>query len=473
MVASLTLVTGPAQSGKTRYLLWRYRTVLEEAKPGSAIWLAPTWRAAAEVRNCILGGEMAGCWQPGVFTFAKFAQAVLESSREQIRPVTHSMKRQLVRHLINEQVALGRLKYFRPIASTSGLVDLICELISELKRLEIWPDDLRSACQARGFTAKDQELLDIYDAYQLVLRENQLFDAEGSFWSARDCLQHGQRQPFENLRLVVADGFTDFTRTQHEILEQLAGWVEEILISLPLESEPCRDDLFTKPLKTLKELQRRHSQISVQELPRLDNAVWPAMGYLEKNLFTNPRRIQPAPSSEGVEILAAGKPQGEIELIGAKIKQLLVEGTARPGDIAVAFRSPQDDGSLVAEVFRRLGIPFALEQGQTLDRMPMLRSLKVLLQLDLDDWPFQQLLAVVGSNYFQPDWDEWQSGKAAGIVEHTIRSQQIPHGRTKLLAQLGAGNGNSPIVGNPEPPSSDPISDNSAAKSSWQCGGEE
>jgi len=436
MVASLIVVTGPAQSGKTHYLLSRYRTELSNGKPGRALWLAPTWRTAADVRNRLLGNELSACWEPGVFTFDKFAQAVLESSPAPIRPLTRSMKRQLVRHLIDEQIANGRLQHFHPIAATSGLVDLVCEFISELKRLEIWPDDLRRACQDRGFTLKDRELLDLYEAYQIILRENQLYDAEGRFWSARDWLQQGQRRPFENLRLAVADGFTDFTRTQQEILEQLAGWVDEIIISLPLESEPRRGDLFSKPLKTLRELERRHRNLSVRELPRPEKPSWPALSYLEQRLFINPRRVRPAQSTEGVEILAAAKPQGEMELIGVRIKRLLLEGIARPGDIAVVFRSPQDDGGLAAEVFDRLGIPIAWEMGQMLNRVPVMRALTALLQLDLDDWPFRQLLAVLGSNYFQPDWPQWQAGKATTIVEQTIRNFQIPHGRKRLLDQF-------------------------------------
>ncbi|MGD0381958.1 MAG: PD-(D/E)XK nuclease family protein, partial [Thermoguttaceae bacterium] len=466
MAASLIVVTGPAQSGKTHYLLSRYRAALHCCKPGNVLWLAPTWRAAADVRNRIPGAELQACWEPGVFTFDKFAQAILESSPEpmrqkgtvsfsptmlpawrpenqdnpprSIRPLSSSVKRQLMRHLIGEQLARGRIGHFRPIVSSSGLADLVCELISELKRLEIWPEDLRRACQARGFTAKDRELLELYEAYQLILRENQLYDAEGRFWSARDWLQQGHRRPFENLRLAVADGFTDFTRTQHEILELLAGWVDEIVISLPLESEPCRSDLFAKPLKTLKELKRRHRNLSVMELPRPENPPWPAIIHLEKNLFINPRRVQPAPCTEGIEILSAAKPQGEMELVGARIKRLLAEGIARPGEIAVVFRSPQDDGGLAAEVFNRLGIPAAWEMGQKLDRIPVMRALKSILQLDLDDWPFRGLLAVLGNNYFQPDWREWQAGKSAAIAEKTIRNLQIPRGRKQLLDQLSA-----------------------------------
>jgi ATP-dependent helicase/DNAse subunit B len=454
---------------------------LHGGKPGNVLWLAPTWRAAADVRNRIPGAELQACWEPGVFTFDKFAQAILESFPEpmrhkgtvsfsptmlpawcpenqdnpprSIRPLSSSVKRQLVRHLIGEQLARGRIGHFLPIVSSSGLVDLVCELISELKRLEIWPEDLRRACQARGFTAKDRELLELYEAYQLILRENQLYDAEGRLWSARDWLQQGHRRPFENLRLAVADGFTDFTRTQHEILELLAGWVDEIIISLPLESEPCRNDLFGKPLKTLKELKRRHSNLSVIELPRPENPPWPAIIHLEKNLFINPRTCATgsasathAPNTEGIEILSAAKPQGEMELVGARIKRLLAEGIARPGEIAVVFRSPQDDGGLAAEVFNRLGIPAAWEMGQKLDRIPVMQALKSILQLDLDDWPFRGLLGVLGNNYFQPDWCEWQAGKSAAIVEKTIRNLQIPHGRKQLLDQLTAVSEDNPAL---------------------------
>lgn len=185
MVASLLVIAGPAQSGKTQCLLSRYRTELSTGKPSTALWLAPTWRAAAHVRNLVLGGVLEDCWGPGICTFDKFSQAILDSSSEPIRPLTSAMKRQLVRYLIDRQLAQGRLPHFRSIASTSGLVDLVCELISELKRLEIWPDEFRRACQARGCTAKDEELLEIYETYQQTLRENCLYDQEGRFWSVR------------------------------------------------------------------------------------------------------------------------------------------------------------------------------------------------------------------------------------------------------------------------------------------------
>jgi len=459
MTAQLTVTTGPPRCGKTAQLLTQYRDVLARNQPGAALWLSPSWRAAGEVYGQLLGGVCRGCFGPGVITFEKFADRVLELAPGEIRPMSRLMKRQLVAQLIDDQLAAGRLIHFRPIAGTGGLVDLVCDFIGELKRLEIWPEEFQRACNARGIAQKDLELLEIYDRYQLLLRERQLYDAEGRFWSARDLLGKMQSsteppvamRPWERLRLVVADGFTDFTRTQHEIIEILARRVEQMCISLPLEAEsqetgsqetgsrqtgPRRTDLFAKSLGTLSELRRRHPHLVHEELPYPDGSDWPAIAHVRRTLFTNPRHRQSAPKTTGIEILAAARQLGEIELIGARIKRLLVDEEAAPGDIAVVFRSPEQVGSLVGEVFGGMGIPVAFERGQTLDRSPALRALAALLRLDVEDWPFRDLLAVLGGNYFQPAWPEWRPAVTATTAERAIRRLQIPRGRQRLIERL-------------------------------------
>jgi ATP-dependent helicase/nuclease subunit B len=483
------VLCGPAHSGKTEQLLARYRTALAQQPPGTLLWLTPTWRAAAEIRLRLFEGRFVGCFAPQVMTFEKFAEDVLHEAGAPLRSLSRLMKRELVRQIIGEQSAQGRLKHFQSIVATGGLVDQLCEFISELKRSEIWPDDFHRACAVRGVSDKDVELLEIYDAYQRALREHGLFDAEGRFWSARDELARGEGREtrgegnaesesslhpssfiLHSLRLVVIDGFADFTRTQHEIIELLAKRAAETIVTLPLEPEPRRGDLFAKSLKTLDELRRRHGDaLSVQQLPASPRPEWPAMARLERTLFANPRGREGSRESrvegrevgreagdEGsvvdsratssplnIEILAAARQVGEIELIGARIKRLLVDGLARPGQIAIVFRSPQAVGELVVEVFGRLGIPVMFESGQSLDRSPALRALAALLQLDLDDWPFDQLLSVVGSNYLWPDEPGGPNKRQAADVELSIRQLQVPHGRQRLIEQLSSAEDNS------------------------------
>ncbi len=454
----VTVIAGPAGCGKTDHLLERYRAILPAARPGRVLWLAPTSRAAAEVRSRLLGGKLDGCFAPGVNTFARFAEMVLQRSPQPVRPLSTLLKRHTVRQLVEEAAREGRLNHFGPIASTGGLLDLLCDFIRQMKRLEIWPDQLAEACHQRVVKEKDRELLAIYRAYQQRLLDHNLYDAEGCFWSARDLLH---RHPI-GYEFIVADGFSDFTRTEHDILQDLAGRAGELWISLSMEAseltpgpsprEPCapgcergeggRPDLFQKPQKTLAELRRRHANLRVEVIARPAKPTWPVMAHLERTVFSNPRTMTPAPDTGGLEILAGGRQIGEIELIGRRIKRLLLEGDGAsggkpvpPGQIAVVFRRPQPLAGLVSEVFQRLEIPFFLESGQSLSRWPAIVMLLRLLELDADDWPMYKLLGVLGNNYFAPDWAEWND-HAASLTERTIRTLQIPRGRQRLLEQL-------------------------------------
>ena len=142
-----------------------------------------------------------------------------------------------------------------------------------------------------------------------------------------------------------------------------------------------RPDLFQKSRKTLAELQRRHASLQIEEQDRLQTypTGWPAMDHVERTVFSNPRTITPSADATGLEILAGGRQIGEIEMIGRRIKRLLLEGVrpsppagggSFPGQIAVVFRRPQPVAELVSEVFERLEIPFFLENGRSLGRVP-------------------------------------------------------------------------------------------------------
>ncbi len=439
MFWGITVVAGPARCGKTARLLDRYREILNQQPIGSALWLSPTHRSAATIRQLVLADAMPGCFSPNCLTFEQYASRVLDASEIKARPLSLSLMRQILARLIDEALERGRLRYFAPIARTPGLLDLLVQFIQELKRLEIWPDEL-AAAGGQHATAKDRELCYLYGRYQEVLTEHDLYDAQGRFWSARAVLRDGQRRPFQRLRHVFVDGFTDFTRTEHEILEILAGRVDSLTISLPLQRDTRRNDLFAKSAKTLCDLQRRHPAITVQDMPRLA-ASWPAMAHLEEHLFANPRHAVPARDATGLEIIAAGGATHEIELLAWRIKKLLTLGDAdggggpvRPGDILVVFRSLAASADLVREIFGQFGIPIAIGSGATLDRAPIMSALAAWLRLDLEDWPYRQLLAVLVHNYFRPKWPEWQQGQAVVAAEGLAHALQIPAGRAELLA---------------------------------------
>lgn len=445
MAAEVVVLAGPAGTGKTAQALAQYQQVGSGGEPGRALWIAPNWRAVEEVRRRVLSHRV-GYLAPGIMTFDRFAEAVVEFSGERARLLDRWMQRWLIWQLVEEGRQAGKFRYFSQIAHTIGFIDMLCAWIQEMKRLEIWPEQFRQACQAKGLTDKDQELLEIYQAYQHLLTEHDLYDAEGRFWLARTLLANGALLPpaqRQSLKLVVVDGFTDFTRTQHEILEHLARRADCLLITLPLEKAPGREELFAKPRKTLQELWRRHQRVRLQWLARPGKPAWPALAHVEQHLFANPRHYRPlGQKAEGIEILAAATPLAEVQLLAKRIKQLLTQKPpggkepVRPDDILVLFRSLEPVAGLVREVFSRYGIPFALEAAEPLRSARSLLALVDLMRLQMEDWPFRQLLAVLNHSYFQPPWAEWQKGRAGLIAEQILRRLQIPQGREQLFQSL-------------------------------------
>ena len=403
---------------------------------------APPMRSAIDCRP----GSLRRLLRLGVMTFERFAGRVLEMSPAPIRPLSPGLKRRLLGRIVADLHKTGELAHFARVATLPGLIDVLSRFVSELKRHEIWPDDFDQAAGNQP-TAADRELGLVYRRYQDLLTRYHLYDAEGRFWSARQQLRDGERRAIETVRLVVADGFTDFTWTQHEIIELLAAQASDVFISLPLEADRHRrKDLLSKVHSTLDELSRRHGgsislEPSPQPTPKDRASEFPAKQHLIEHLFTSPRQRPSIAKAEGVEIIAGGQVTDEIEQLATRIKRLLLDGdpttgaVVRPSDIAVVFRSLDEVAPRVREVFDEFGLPYQLEAQPGLAEAPVMVALRTILDLHLRDWPHRPLRAVVSSNFLRPGRpDAVEPAKAA--ADWLIGELQIPAGRQALMGWI-------------------------------------
>ncbi|HEY2761022.1 MAG TPA: UvrD-helicase domain-containing protein, partial [Pirellulales bacterium] len=467
MAAEVRIVAGPARSGKTAALLAGYRRVIcgrsaEHAlgrevsqSIGAGLWLSPTRHAASDVRRRLITGGLRGCFSPAVYTLEQFAETILAKA-ERIEFLGRSLKRQLIQRLIAEAKSQKQLRYFAPIAETDGLVELVAEFISDLKRHEISPERF-SELAATGASEKNRELAGLYEKYQGVLDAHQWFDAEQRFQLAADRLQRlepAQWGELANLRLVIVDGFTDFTAAQYRMIDALmkrAAKLKQFVVTLPLEKKTKRDDLFHKATRTLDELKRWHPNAKIEWGERSSRTDWAAFGHLEQYLFDNPRELPDAPAVERIEIVSTAGQRAEIEILARRVKELLVVGdrdaasgngkvikstrAVRAAEIAIVVRSLEGTAPLVQEVFEEYGVPVSIDWRPRLAQAPILRALVGILQMQAGDWPYRQLLAVISNNFFQPKWPEWQT-TAQADTEWAVRQLQIARGRRALLSAI-------------------------------------
>ncbi len=469
-MSHVTIVTGCAGSGKTAKLLETYRNALErgrsERRPSTALWLTPTHRIQKYVSRQV--ADLCGtvCFAPNVLTFDRFAGRILEAAGHQASPISPVMKRLLIRRIAASLQEQGELRYFQPIIGTTGFFDVISNFISELKREEIWPETFVEACQQRtsSFARRDLEVGLIYSRYQQHLAEQNWYDNEGRFWLARTALSDGVRGPFAEVRTLIVDGFADFTQTQYEILGFLSSWIEEVCVSLPAEQPLIRNDLFAKPQFAIARIQEQLPENATCQLVRLPSITWKgtsispqrvsskslkSVQIVAERLFANPRVVTPSSDADGLEIIEAIGPFAEWEAIARRIKSLLNRGgphkshsatpitAPQPQDIVIGLRSISDDGPRLSQYLAAAGLPVWCEAESPLTSSPIVRAVLSLLQLELEDWPFERLLAFLDSYFFQPGWPELESGRAIRAVAASLRHLRIDSGRELMLRTVG------------------------------------
>jgi ATP-dependent helicase/DNAse subunit B len=451
-VPKIVVYLGPARCGKTHELLPPYRAALRLENPAGSgssaarakgrlrpvtLWLTPNFRTAEAIRARLLGDGLDACFWPGVLTFDQLSEQILAATPTRPRWITPLQQRELLQRIVHQALSESKLVRFAASAQRSGFIDVLAAHVQELQRRAISPAVYGRALPPHRDQQQHRELAHLYGQYVRLLAEHNLVDIDGAHLAASAALAAGNADLFQALELVVVDGFTDFTRSQHDLLHRIGDRTQELLISLPDDSPDAdgRADLFAKVRATLGELRRRHPQLEVRRLPPRALA-WPAADYVAANIFRRPAQV-PALSAaalqslDRLEIVEAAGAQDEIVEIARRIKRLLTEREVKPGEIVVVFRSLAEAAPRVREAFDRFGIPYHLDSRPPLGTAPLVKTLVALLRLHDEDWPFRRLVSLVTNNTLTALEDS-----ARQATDWLVRDLQIAQGRAALLQRV-------------------------------------
>jgi ATP-dependent helicase/nuclease subunit B len=430
MKATLHVVCGPARSGKTARLLGEFvrRT---RADPGTTLWLVPTRRAADDFRERLRGQARGLC---GFYlrTFEDLVAALVEANDPKARPLAGVQRRLLVEEVLADLRRRGELPCFGPVSATRGFAEALLGLLGELARAGVGPAEFARAAAS----ARDREAAHVYARYREALAREGLHDAEAFPAHAAKLLRSGPCAPFEGLKAVFVDGFTDFSRAQWDLLERLAEWVEELWVTLPDEPGEERAELFARPRHTRARLERLGGCAGVRgaacglAFPSLP----PGLAHLERQLFRPPRAVQVSADAAGLFCIEAPGPLGEARLVARQVKALLLEG-APPDDVLLAARDLAPYADLLREVFDEYGVPLEVEGTDPLTRSPAVALLLRAARLPEDGWPFAPVTALLRHTYFRPDWPEARADAQVPLrAEALLRLLGEPRGREAYLS---------------------------------------
>jgi ATP-dependent helicase/DNAse subunit B len=433
MAATITILCGPAGSGKTGRLLERLRA----CAPHTALWLGPTQRGVETILNR-LGDALPTPQGPRLFTFAEFIDEILQVNDATVRPLSGVQRRLLLEEVVSRLHGDGDLSYFERVLDTRGFRDGLFGLLLELQRNGVSSTRFSRLLSRWGEQAslKTRQCARIYSRYHKELQQLHLLDEEGRAVRACELLRQGPCEPFSGISVVFVDGFTDFTRAQLDLLAVLADRVQEIWLTLPDEQGEERAELFARPRLTLQRLRELRGNALLCE-ERLNVQATPSgLRHLERQLFRPQRSLQPSADATGAMCIEAPGMLGEVRLVARRIKELLREGV-QPDDVLVILRDLTPYADLIHEVFDEYEIPLDLDYAAPLTRNPAVAVLLRALRLPEDDWPFAAVTALLRNTYFRPSWPEAaERPDLPQRAEMLLRLLGEPRGREAYLAAV-------------------------------------
>jgi RecB family exonuclease len=341
----LHLIHGPPNSGRAGLVRARLEARLER----DPVLVVPTLDDVyAFERELCAGGAVLGATATTFGGLFRLVAAAGDAPAP--AELTPAQRRRVVALAVSEGRA--RLGPLRRSAARAGFALAFERLLDELQSGGLQPGDVEAGAGTLESSAYLGDVATLFGAYEATRERLGMVDAHGV---ARRAIALLGESPGAWRRPVFLYGLDDLTGNQFELLAALATSAE-VTVALPYEEGKAAIAARTAPL--LERLRAIGVATETVTDPVPANTDEPLLFHLERN-FGRGDSARHAPTA-GLTLLRSAGERGEAEAIGAAVARLIAEG-AEPDDVAIALRSPERRGPLIASVLESYGVPVALE----------------------------------------------------------------------------------------------------------------
>jgi DNA helicase-2/ATP-dependent DNA helicase PcrA len=377
--ASPLLIVAGAGSGKTRVLTHRiaYLLATRGVHPGQILAITFTNKAAGEMKERVeqlVGPRAHAMW---VMTFHSACVRILRRESKKLGftssfSIYDAADSKRLMALVCRDLDLDP-KQFPPKSFSAKISNLKNELI----------DEETFAGQAGGGTSQaggaggpfEKKLAEAYAVYQSRLREANALDFDDIIMTTVNLLQafpdvaeHYRRR----FRHVLVDEYQDTNHAQYTLVRELVGGRE------PGPAEPAelcvvgdadqsiyafRGATIRNILQFEEDYPQARTILLEQNYRSTQTILSAANAVIERNASRRPKNLWTAgPDGSVITGYVADQEHDEAQFVAEEIDRLTDAGDAKPGDVAVFYRT-NAQSRVFEEVFIRVGLPYKVVGG--------------------------------------------------------------------------------------------------------------
>jgi DNA helicase II / ATP-dependent DNA helicase PcrA len=357
--APLLIVAG-AGSGKTRVLTQRIAYLLAEREvhPGEILAITFTNKAAAELRERVqtqVGPRARWMW---VSTFHSACLRLLRAEHDHAGlkstfSVYDADDSRRLMQLVARELDLDPKRY-----PPRGLAAQVSNLKNEL----VGPDDY----EPRGGAAR--AIAEAYSLYQQRLQQAHALDFDDIIMRTVQLLKDNPEvaaKYHRRFRHILVDEYQDTNHAQYVLVRELVGESGELCVVgdadqsiYAFRGATIRNILeFERDYPQARTILLEQNYRSTQTILNAANAV------IDRNPDRKPKRLwSDQGAGEPIVGYVADNEHAEADWVGSEIDRLSDGGKARPGDVAVFYRT-NAQSRVFEDVFIRKGLPYKVVGG--------------------------------------------------------------------------------------------------------------
>ncbi|HSQ20007.1 MAG TPA: hypothetical protein VLR92_06495, partial [Blastocatellia bacterium] len=433
----------PILSNSRKRLLERASEVLASGPSEGLLYLAASRSLLELTADRLLDGiRNRGVWGSlPVHLFRGFARYVLataidEQTRSPLAPRIAidqedlPLKRSLISQTIKRLARETQLRAITPLAQREGCINSVASLLGEIQRAGKTSQEFAAIVEARardfyepdkdhtGGTSQDhaadcsvqleaprpaavprqrdfdRDIALIYSAYASALDANGFTEDDADQLRALQALRgevdgRSVSLPWlAEVRLLVLDGFFDFTPVQGEMLRLLIPRIPEVIVNLNRDERNAEVfRAFSSTVDQLNAIATFETRVDAEILK-----VGGALSHLRERLFNPQAAEEPPVSSEpgndggeisesAIILMECSDRQTEIRAIAKRIKHLVLVDAYSFSDIALVVRELAAYAETIARVFEEESIPCSLRRRIQLMEVPAARAAVKLFEL--------------------------------------------------------------------------------------------
>lgn len=372
---------GPYNNKKSRELFDKATDYLRNHKGSKFYYILPNGNLLVKYRKKMLE-EVGQTFDVNLFTFDNIVDRLLGDKF--YTSIDSETKEALLTNVLKLLREEDKLEHYRDISSKIGFVKVVANIIGEIKRSLITPEDFLDRCPNTPFYT---EIGLIYEEYERKLNELALIDREEGFLKSLEILDK-DNSFFNGLDFIVIDYFFDFRPQELELLKRISKTNCSIYINMPFDRTE-NFDTFSETMDILEKL-----GFSVEKIEEESKSYFEELASIIFN-----KDDESLKANSNVHVIKGANSYLEMKKISEEVKRHYANGV-NLNDMAIVMTNTDLYKDRIFQVFEEERIPLNLDKEISLVQIPLLEELVNILEVKKNHMDKNSIINRIKSNYF-------------------------------------------------------------------------